>query len=112
MSIYFKLYLLTLLDGVINFCIVLSILTFISIIIVLVWAGMEKNDAQYSRNEGDPNKKVRKLLNSIKWLLPLALFLIFLSIVIPNKNEAIFIIAGGKTINWIESDTSICKIPS
>ena len=31
---------------------------------------------------------------------------------IPSKNDVIFIIAGGKTIDFIKSDTSINKIPA
>lgn len=33
-------------------------------------------------------------------------------ILIPTKDEVVFIIAGGKTIDFIKNDTSINKIPS
>lgn len=34
------------------------------------------------------------------------------TVFIPTKNEAIFIVAGGKVMNFAEKDTSLNKIPS
>ena len=53
---------------------------------------------------------------SLKWYKHLFFWPIYLSsilglVFIPTQNEAIVIFAGGKTIDFIEADSSIQKIP-
>lgn len=54
------------------------------------------------------NKKYSKYKKSAIWILIISsLFMCF----IPTKNEALLIVAGGKTMDYIQSDTSLSKIP-
>jgi len=59
----------------------------------------------------------RKDINAkcVKWFKKFIIsFFILLSITlfIPSKNDAILIMAGGKTLDFVESDTSLNKIPA
>jgi hypothetical protein len=57
-----------------------------------------------------------KIDKKAKWPLRFGISIIILMVLIrlfvPTKGEMVFIIAGGKTIDFIQSDTSINKIPS
>lgn len=50
-----------------------------------------------------------------KWHIitgPIVLFIVvFITCLIPSKQEAIFIVAAGKTIEFVQTDTSVAKIP-
>jgi len=106
MNIYWKLYWLTRLDslnGMFN-----AILTIGIAMMVLFYFIKFINHI-----EGDDNEIYTR---KNRWKIIWAFILIGIAIIgitlTPSKNEAILIIAGGKTIDWISKDTSICKIPS
>ena len=104
MNNYLNLYLLTRLDGI---CGMLSTLVGVfAIILVIAFIGRLACLT-------DKNAEVENATKiGFKIFLPILIVSIILSISIPTKNEAIFIIAGGKTIDFIQNDTSICKLPA
>ena len=54
-----------------------------------------------------------KLIKIVKRsLIPVFVVSLLVACLIPTQKEAVFIIAGGKTIDWAMADTSLNKIPS
>lgn len=62
-------------------------------------------------NAGDPEdqKLSRKWL---WWSLPFCVFFWFLYIFTPSKKDALLIVAGGQTLNFLTTDKSAKQIPS
>jgi hypothetical protein len=114
MNIYSKLYWLTRLDGIQGLFVAIAIIIFVGCVAIFIWKfASEDFDEFCEEEEIEIRKKQRKsMFGKIKWMMPLGFVFLLLSILTPTKNEAIFIVAGGKTIDWIQNDTSICKIPS
>lgn len=100
-----QLYWITRLDGLnfifIIFAIISVIVTAFSSIINFVEIG----------NGGD-EEIINKTKKLSKNSFIISLIFISFSIFIPSKDEVIFIVAGGKTIDFIKNDTSINKIPA
>lgn len=50
------------------------------------------------------------------WLKPFAITMFIVSVIasclVPTKNEAILIMAGGKTMDFVQNDSSLNKIPA
>lgn len=114
MSIYSKLYWLTRLDGIQGLFIAFAVIAFIAVVAIIIWRLINADfDEFHTEKEIEKRSNNRKTLgNKIKWILPLGFVFFILSFLIPTKNEMIFIVAGGKTIDWVQNDTSIYKIPS
>ena len=64
-------------------------------------------DFPSDENEIEYKQKRKKFYNKI-WV-PILFFV--LNILTPNTKEAMLIIAGGKTMDYVQSDTSLQKIP-
>lgn len=98
-----KLYWLTRLDELKDMCVTISILCVVMVLLYIILSAIVMGT--------DSEKGFKKY----KWLRNLAIiFLPLFSITglfIPTKNEMIFIFAGGKTMDFIQKDTSINKIP-
>jgi len=113
MNNYTKLYWLTRLDGInALFCtlLVVSILAILAIIIGNLM-GMDM-DSCYRESEVIERKKFRqKIQGYLKWLYIVAFLSCLVVVFLPTQKEAIIIVAGGKTMNYIQSDTSLQKIP-
>jgi len=113
MDNYTKIYWLTRLDGINGFFIGMAI---ISIILILV-IGIGLLIAHYMNDcfNGDELKQRLKTMAAFKSKLNYLVFTFFLgtlvSIFLPTQKEAVMIVAGGKTIDFIQNDTSIKKIP-
>lgn len=101
LDIYSQLYWLTRLDGIIDTAIVITFLGLLAIIITFVC------ESDYLSEEGDKLvKKIRKLSVIAACIcVPIIIF-------VPTKNDMVFIIATGKTINFAQTDSSIQKIPA
>ena len=100
MNNYQKLYWLTRLDYLQGTCLWFLFISTVAFCVIM---------AIYS-DAYDTEKKEAKKYKTIA----LSIFIISLvgTIFIPSKNEVIFIFAGGKTMDFIQSDTSINKIPA
>jgi regulator of protease activity HflC (stomatin/prohibitin superfamily) len=104
MNNYQQLYWLTRLDSIQSLCITILIFVGLFILIVHIVAAVE---AEWTEHE--TIKKWRTLANKgFYFLIPAILLLTFL----PSKDEVIFIYAGGKTMDFIQEDSSINKIPA
>lgn len=102
MSTYSQLYWLTRVDDIKCFLLVLVILFSMASFFILLYIMIEEPD--------DDTWVVRK--HPLRWMICIisicSLFLMF----VPSKKDIIFIVAGGKTIDFVKSDTSITKIPA
>ena len=109
MSNYAKLYWLTRLDGINGMILFIGIFFFIAAFVSLMYAYVFK-DWGWSKEEEKKAQQV--VMKRLKWLIPFGFLFITISCFVPTKEEAILIVAGGKAMNFVESDTSINKIPS
>jgi len=105
MTNYEKLYWLTRLDNIQGF--VTTGLIISSVVLFMWYMGMfitcydSEDIKRYSTN----HSKYRLLSF---WI---AIIFSILLVFIPSKNDALLIIAGGKTMDYIQKDTSLSKIP-
>lgn len=107
MSNYSKLYWLTRLDNLQALFTVLlvvsGIILFIYYLLMIISCQGDKDDLkEYSDNYG----KYKKF--ALRVIIPTLL----ISTILPSKDEVIFIVAGGKTMDFVQSDSSINKIPA
>ncbi len=91
----------------------IALLIIIVIITIGSFMSADFDEFTYDKEKLKNRKSTREYFKSkIKWMLPLALSCCIVSVFIPCKNDIIFIVAGGKTMDFVESDTSINKIPA
>lgn len=106
MSNEFKLYLLTRLDTLQGAfaagLIIGGILLFAYYFIMVLETYSTEQRENYKRQFG-------KVIKYAYWLIGICAPLVVL---LPSRNEAILIYAGGKTMDFIQADTSINKIPA
>lgn len=106
MNNYTKLYWLTRLDSIQDLCLVIGVLSVISMLIYYISIGMDCFDKE---DRDDHYKSFGKIL---KIGYPLLIISALICTFLPNKNEAILIIAGGKTMDFVQQDSSLSKIPA
>jgi len=106
MNNYQQLYWLTRLDGLKGLSVAITV---ISVAAVFIWIFF-RYVIIYENDE-----YLKALDKKAKWPLRLAYSLIVVfalaQVLIPTKNEMILIYAGGKTMDYVQSDTSLSKIP-
>ena len=105
MNNYYKIYWLTRLDsiqGLFVGCMVLSIIAIIAYFIAGIEVWGEDGKKEYEWKYGIYKNA------SIVLIFISGILLTF----IPSKNEAILIYAGGKTLDFVQQDTSLAKIPN
>ncbi len=103
MSNYSKLYWLTRLDYLQGFFTTIAIMSLLAAFACAFILTLE------DEWDGDYGKIKRRIL---KWALPFAVLFGLIACFIPSKDDAVFIIAGGKTMDFVESDSSINKLPA
>lgn len=107
LSAYSELYWITRLDSFITLFTVISIISGISIFVyVLAYA---LNAWEWDDNEKNDYK--RQYSYAYKIGVPLLVTGILANVFIPSKNDYILIVAGGRTINFVNNDSSINKLP-
>jgi nitrogen fixation-related uncharacterized protein len=115
MSNYTSLYWLTRLDGINCLIIVVSCILFLISLGIIIWAA---EHGSFEHHYCDENRiKERKALRAkwkrkLRWTIPLGIMFSLIAVFTPTKNEVIFIMAGGKTLDFVEQDTSINKLPA
>jgi hypothetical protein len=94
----------------------MAFISFVLLLAIIIYYFSSKDfDQFYKRDEETLSARIstrKKYTSKIKWLVIIFIISVFGSVFIPNKNEAIIIIAGAKTIDFIQKDESINKIPS
>lgn len=101
-----SLYWLTRLDGFHNILKFIIVFGFIVSLVILFVTTIAKDDIF------DDDKDAFKIRRNFRWIFPLIIFCALAHVFTPTRNEAVFIIAGGKTLDFVASDTSINKIPA
>jgi hypothetical protein len=112
MNIYSQLYLLTRLDGIKDTLLGITIFAFIIAAIMVIF--IFTDEERYWMNKEDINRReaAKNIVKKhIKIVFPICILSLLLNVLIPTRNEAVFIVAGGKTIDYIKSDTTIQKLP-
>ncbi len=107
MNNYEKLYWLTRLDSIQTIGIIFLVLSIIGLLIYYICAIVVSDDNDTPTTEFCKEHKALRL-----WLWWIFIIVLFLLTFIPSKREAIFIMAGGKTMDFVQSDSSINKLPS
>ena len=96
-----QIYWLTRLDGIHRLFDTVALLAIIGLLIIMVIKLIDYIEL----NEGTKRP----------WLVAICIFFLSISAVgktfLPTTKEAIFIVAGGKTLDYVSTDTSINKIP-
>jgi hypothetical protein len=110
LSIYSGLYWLTRLDHIRDMCTGVLITSIIITAALLLWHEIVVKEDSGITKEAKIDKLKRTKIR-IKYIISIAIFSVLILVFIPSKNEAIFIVAGGKTIDYIQKDTSLCKLP-
>lgn len=111
MSNYTELYWLTRLDYINGLTLAMAIIGLAYTPICLFSCALHSDFDSYY--EDDSRKKNReKWTSKIKLFLTIGVIALLIRVLSPSKNEVIFIVAGGKTIDFIQKDTSLNKIPS
>lgn len=105
MDNYSKIYWLTRLDNIQVFFTILLVLgiTIFTICHIVMYVDCYDNESVEDYNRSYKKYKITSIWVSIVS----AFVLVFL----PTKNDMILIYAGGKTMNYVQSDTSLAKIP-
>jgi hypothetical protein len=96
------IYWITRLDGI--------VLLFITISVFAISFGIISLVDTFSTDWVVPIEKKKKKRSII--LLSIGFFFMILCVFTPNSKQAIMIYAGGKTLNYIQSDTSLQQIPA
>jgi len=108
MSNYSKIYWLTRLDSIQNLLVTITVLC---VIVLFVYWLIYLLNSDYEGEEWTAEYRTNHSFKS-RLSIWLGLGSLLLLTLLPSKNEAILIIAGGKTMDFIEKDKSINKIPS
>jgi len=101
------IYWLTRLSSISNLFFGLGMLSGIFIFVGLLAYTFMIMDFPSDEDEIEYKQKRKKFFNKI-WV-PILFFV--LNILTPNTKEAMLIIAGGKTMDYVQSDTALQKIP-
>ena len=101
------IYWLTRLSSISDFFLTLGVISAAIISLGLIGYSVALMDWPSDEDEIKYKQKRKKFFNKI-WV-PILLFVVY--ILTPNTKEAMLIIAGGKTMDYVQSDTSLQKIP-
>lgn len=101
------IYWLTRLSSISDFFLTLGVISAAIISLGLIGYSVALMDWPSDEDEIKYKQKRKKFFNKL-WV-PILLFIVY--ILTPNTKEAMLIIAGGKTLDYVQSDTSLQKIP-
>ncbi len=109
MTSYEKIYWLTRMDDIKHYMQVIPI--FMIAFTVVIYVGC----AAYGDfcDDDEELKKTRKRWKfKLNFIVPIGIILGIAQIFVPTTKEMLVIIAGGKTIDYVQADTSLQKLPS
>jgi len=101
------IYWLTRLSSISDFFLTLGVISALLIIGGVLGYSLALMDCWNDEDEIKYKQKRKKFFNKV-WV-PILFFVLY--ILTPNTKEAMLIIAGGKTLDYVQSDTSLQKIP-
>jgi TRAP-type C4-dicarboxylate transport system permease large subunit len=113
MNNYEKLYWLTRLNSIHSLFIAIAIISIVALIAIIIFYYMSIDFDQFYDEEGLKARiKTRDRFMSKKTLLIITSIIGVLgSTFSPTQKEAVLIMAGGKTMDFIDTDSSIKKLP-
>lgn len=86
-----------------------TILSGLGLIIYFVLYCIHNDEYRYSHEDGESFNDVHgKYKSALVWSLSICLII---SLILPTQKEALTIIVGGKALGFIESDTTLTKVP-
>ena len=101
------IYWLTRLSNISGFLLILGVIS--TVIVGFGIIGYSIAIVDYPTDEEEARSRaIRKRFINKTWI-PILLFIFY--ILTPDTKEAMIIIAGGKTLDYVQSDTSLQKIP-
>lgn len=108
MTNYSKIYWLTRLDQIQNLVTIVTIIFFVVAIMypIVRYAVMDIEMSDSALEKWDKRAKWK-----LRWFGFISILIMLIGIFTPSKNEMILIMAGGKTMDFVEKDTSLSKIP-
>lgn len=112
MDNYTKLYWLTRLENINNFFITCTVTSIALIVIISIYWLIHKEWDSFSSELAERIAYRKKLVNKRKFLFVVLFVCSMGMVLIPTQKEAVLIFAGGKTMDFIQQDTSIKKIPA
>ena len=109
MDYYFKLYWLTRLDMLCALFVLITFLSLCGFAIYNIFKYVRASDNDWDKDE------IKEFKTRHGWIAKVSLPLLIIgsigTVFIPTKDEAIFIIASGKTLDFVQKDTSVSKLP-
>lgn len=113
MNNYSKIYWFTRLDNLNTFLIGAALFFFVLVFIWLMWAYVFSDKMLVNKDEEIEIDARRKTVTKrAKIFIPIGFLFLLISAFIPTKNEVLLIMTGGKALDFVQSDTSLSKIPS
>lgn len=110
MNNYWLIYWITRLNNIRDFGGVLCFFGTIGLVVAIVLYYVPP-DSEINRET--KLEKRRKASRWVLWVAPIMLCIgIILQLFIPTTHEAMFIALGGKTLDYVQADTSLQKIPA
>lgn len=101
------IYWLTRLSSISDFLLALGVISALLISGGVIGYSLALMDCWNDEEKVEYKQKRKKFSNKV-WV-PILFFVLY--ILTPNTKEAMLIIAGGKTMDYVQSDTSLQKIP-
>lgn len=118
MNSYFLIYFLTRVDAIITLIGLLiaffAVATSIPFLYHMIVSDFDFDLPSYVDEKSNYGRKARthqKLKKMKRWSIPFLILFILLQIALPSKTDLIYIVAGGKTLDFVKTDKSIQEIP-
>ena len=118
MNSYFLIYFLTRVDAIIILIglliVFFAVATSIPFLYHMTVSNFDFDLLSYVDEKSNYGRKARtyqKLKKMKRWSIPFLILFILLQIALPSKTDLIYIVAGGKTLDFVKTDKSIQEIP-
>lgn len=112
MSNTFFIYLATRLSGVQAISVSIAVASGISLLVLILYRFIELDDNVVYEYKVESTTKRIEINNKRQKTAKRFLFIsLFFAVFTPDTKEAIMIYAGGKTLDYVQKDTSLQKIP-
>ncbi|HEX8333700.1 MAG TPA: hypothetical protein VF622_13855 [Segetibacter sp.] len=110
---YSAIYWLTRLDGIKAMFTTIAVITLVSALAIIIATVISSDFDQFEDEKEQERRRASRTIwrGKLKWIIPVGIISLLLNVFTPNKNEMILIYAGGKAYDYIQTDTSLQKIP-
>lgn len=107
------MYWFTRLDNVNKFVDYLVIVGILAIIFIPVICHIHADFDEFETDDEVEQRKIKRVswLKKLRWIVPVTGFFVLFKVFIPTQKDVIIIMAGGKTLDYVQSDSNLSKIP-